>query len=356
MRFGFLTGGSSAELRHDIRYWEALEEVELADELGYDVFGCPEQHFLGEYCSTSAAECFYGAVAMRTKRIRIRSCITLLPVNHPIKVAEQAATLDILSRGRYEIGTGRSNTLLQLEPFEVPPQETRARWQEALEVIVKAFTQDPFSHEGRYFQIPPRSLIPKPVQKPHPPLFVASTSIESHKIAGQKGIGLMSFSNYLGFAELEKYLRTYKENIREAKPVGAYITNSAGVLVIPAHCAETPEEARQEIEGRAAAFTALVDVVYPELAKTSPDYAYMGEVAEKVRSKIKDMDYLIEESAGVIIGDPEDCVRQIKKFEAIGVQEILFGMDGIPHDKIMKSLELFGKYVMPHFKKISAYP
>ncbi|MDO8588398.1 MAG: LLM class flavin-dependent oxidoreductase, partial [Armatimonadota bacterium] len=173
MRFGFLSGASSHDLRHDIRYFEVLEEVELAEELGFDFFGAPEQHFLGEYCATSAAECFYGAVAMRTKRIRIRSAITLLPVNHPIKLAEQAATLDILSRGRYEIGTGRSNTLLQLEPFEIPATETRARWAETLEVMVKAFTQDPFSHEGKYFKIPPRSLIPKPVQKPHPPLFVA---------------------------------------------------------------------------------------------------------------------------------------------------------------------------------------
>jgi alkanesulfonate monooxygenase SsuD/methylene tetrahydromethanopterin reductase-like flavin-dependent oxidoreductase (luciferase family) len=356
MRFGFVTGGSSAELRHDVRYWEVLEEVELADELGFDVFGAPEQHFLGEYCSTSAAECFYGAVAMRTNRIHIRSCITLLPVNHPIRVAEQAATLDILSRGRYEIGTGRSNNPLQLEPFGITAQETRARWVEALEVIVKAFTQDPFSHEGHYFKIPPRSLIPKPVQKPHPPLFVASSGIETHKIAGKKGIGLMSFSNYLGFAELEKYIQAYKENIRAAKPVGAYITNSVGVLVVPGHCAETTQEARQEIKERAAAFTALVDVVYPELAKASSDYAYMGDVAEKIQDKIKDMDYLAEESAGVVIGDPDACVRQIKKFEAIGVQEMLLGVDGIPHDKIMKSLELFGKYVIPQFKRISAYP
>ena len=356
MRFGFVTGGSSAQLRHDIRYWEMLEEVELAEEMGFDFFGCPEQHFLGKYCSTSAAECFYGAVAMRTKRIRIRSCITLLPVNHPIKVAEQAATLDILSRGRYEIGTGRSNTLLQLEPFAVTPQETRARWEESLEVMVKAFTQDPFSHEGKYFKIPPRSLIPKPVQKPHPPLYVASSGIETHRIAGRKGIGLMSFSNYLGFAELARYIQAYQEGLKEAKPVGGYVTNSVGVLVVPAHCAETTKEARQNTERIAAAFTALVDVLYAELAQASPDYAYMGETAERMRGKIKDMDYIMEESAGAVVGDPAECVRQIKKFEAVGVQEMLFGIDGPHHEKLMKSIELFGKYVIPHFKSIRAYP
>jgi len=356
MKFGFVSGGSSADLRHDLRYWEVLEEVELADQLGFDTFGAPEQHFLGEYCSTSAAECFYGAVAVRTKNIRIRSCITLLPVNHPIKVAEQAATLDILSRGRYEIGTGRSNQILQLEPFGVKASETRARWAESLEVIVKALTQDPFSHEGKYFNIPQRSLIPKSVQKPHPPIFVAASSLESHKIAGQKGIGVMSFSNYLGFGELEKFIAAYQENIKRAEPIGAYVTNSVSVLVVPGHCAENSKEARQEITERATAFTALVDVVYPEMAKASADYAYMGEVAEKLGNKIKDMDYLIEESAGTIIGDPDECIRQVQKFADIGVQEILLGMDGIPHGKIMKSLELFGKYVIPHFKKISAYP
>ncbi|MDO8588348.1 MAG: hypothetical protein Q7T82_15070, partial [Armatimonadota bacterium] len=105
----------------------------------------------------------------------------------------------------------------------------------------------------------------------------------------------------------------------------------------------------------AEAFTAIVDVVYPELAKASPDYAYMKEVADRVGGKLKDLDYLIEESAGVVIGDPDDCVRQIKRFEDMGVQEIMLGIDGIPHDKIMRAIELFGKYVLPHFKRITSY-
>lgn len=356
MRFGLLTGGSSAESRHDIRYWEVLEEIELADELGFDFFCCPEQHFLGEACSTSAAECFYGAAAMRTKRIRIRSGITLLPVNHPIKVAEQAATLDILSRGRYEIGTGRSNQLLQLEPFGVAPHETRARWKESLEVIVKALTQDPFSHQGQYFHIPPRSLIPKSVQKPHPPLFVASSGIETHRTAGRLGIGVMSTSNFLGFAEVEKYLRAYKDSIKEAEPIGAYITNSYGILVIPGHCAETRQEAIQDVRERALAFASIVGVLYSELGKTSSDYHYMEEVVEQVRDRLHDLDYLIEESAEVIAGDPPDCIRQIRRFADMGVDEIILGIDGLPHTTLMQSIKLFGHYVIPHFRSMSAYP
>lgn len=356
MRFGLLSGGSAADLRHDLRYWEVLEEVALADELGFDFFGCPEQHFLGEACSTSAAECFYGAVAVRTKRIRIRSCITLLPVNHPIKMAEQAATLDILSRGRYEIGTGRSNQFLQLEPFGVAPRETRARWQESLEVMVKAFTQDPFSHTGQYFKIPPRSLIPKPVQKPHPPLFVASSSVEGHTIAGKMGLGVMSTSNFLGFTEVEKYLRAYKEAVKSAEPMGAYVTNSYGILVLPGHCAETRQKALQQVRDRALSFASIVGVLYAEMGKTSSDYSYMEEVVEQVRDKLQDLDYLVEESAEVIAGDPNDCVRQIKRFADLGADEIILGIDGLPHDQLMQSIRLFGQYVIPHFKSIRAYP
>lgn len=356
MRFGLLTGGSSAELRHDLRYWEMLEEIELADTLGFDFFGCPEQHFLGEACSTSAAECFYGAAAVRTKRIRIRSMITLLPVNHPIKIAEQAATLDILSRGRYEIGTGRSNQLLQLAPFGVSPRETRARWEESMQVIVKALTLDPFSHEGKYFSTPPRSLIPKSVQKPHPPLFVASSSVEGHRIAGANGLGVMSTSNFLGFAEVEKYLRTYKEAIKQAHPLGGFITNSYGILVLPGHCADTKAEAVKEVRERALAFASIVGVLYSELGKASSDYAYMEEVVERVRGKLDDLDYLVNESASVIAGDPDDCIKQIQRFVDIGVDEIILGIDGLPHNQLMRSIELFGKYVIPSFKQITAYP
>ena len=143
-----------------------IDEVVLAEEMGFDFFGTSEQHFLVDLATVSAPEVFYPAIAMRTSRIRLRHMVVLLPFpfNHPIRVAERLATLDIVSNGRAEFGTGRANTLVQIDGFACPLDETRERWEEALEVVMKAFKDDPFSHEGKYFKIPPPSaggLLPR---------------------------------------------------------------------------------------------------------------------------------------------------------------------------------------------------
>lgn len=147
MKFEFFTECQTATRSYYDRYWQILEEVQLADQLGWDSFGTSEQHFTPELFTTSAPEVFYAAVAMRTKRLRLRHGIRLLPyrVNHPLRIAEQVAMLDILSNGRAELGTGRGNTLRMLRAFEVDPKESREQWEEALSMIPKMWTQDPFS-------------------------------------------------------------------------------------------------------------------------------------------------------------------------------------------------------------------
>ena len=190
MRFGFLSECETPEgTTHHRRYWEVMDEVILAEEMGFDFFGTSEQHFLVGLATVSAPEVFYPAIAMRTSRIRLRHMVVILPFpfNHPIRVAERLATLDIVSNGRAEFGTGRANTLVQLEGFACPLDETRARWEEALEIVLKAFKDDPFSHQGQYFQIPPRSLTPKPVQDPHPPRLYGCPITGLARNCGQQG-------------------------------------------------------------------------------------------------------------------------------------------------------------------------
>ena len=169
------------------RYDQVLAQVDLADEVGFDYFWTVEHHFLTEFSHCPAPEVLYGAVSQRTKRIRIGHAVVLLPhqYNHPVRVAERAAVLDILSNGRVDLGTGRSTTLIEMDGFEVNPEETMAQWEEAISIIPKMWTEDPFSHEGQFFTIPPRSVIPKPVQSPHPPLWVACSQPESFRNAGR---------------------------------------------------------------------------------------------------------------------------------------------------------------------------
>jgi len=156
---------------------QALEQIALADRLGFDTVWAVEHHFLTEFAHCSAPEVLLAAASQRTERIRLGHGVVLLPYkfNHPIRVAERIATLDIVSNGRVEFGTGRSSQFEQAG-FDIDFQASRDMWQESLEMIPRMWTEDPFEHRGRFITVPPRSIVPKPVQRPHPPIWMAATS------------------------------------------------------------------------------------------------------------------------------------------------------------------------------------
>jgi alkanesulfonate monooxygenase SsuD/methylene tetrahydromethanopterin reductase-like flavin-dependent oxidoreductase (luciferase family) len=369
MRIGFLTGAATGSSkigydasraddptyrRHDIRYREAIEEIVFAEKMGFDVVGLPEQHFAPDVCATSAPEVIYGAIAALTTRVRIRSMISLplFPMNHPLRVAEQAATIDILSRGRFEIGTGRSNQPLQLEAFGVPADKTRQLWNEGVQLMTEAMSSAPgrFEFHGEFFDIPQRTFVPAPVQRPHPPVLVATSSVDGHRNAGTASLGAMSFANYSGFDNLEQFKATYDDSFGEGEPLGQYPMKYLSVLAMPSICAPSRQEARDTVSQYVTVFGGVVDISYLQLASQSADYSYMDEAAKKMREKLTDLDYLAEESATAVIGDPKDCIRQLERFENVGVDEVILGIDGMPHEKVMQSLELLGKYVLPRFR------
>src|SRR4029079_5379307 len=149
------------------------------------------------------------------------------PYNHPVRSAESAAVLDLLSDGRVEFGTGRSSTRAELEGFGIDPHRTRELWEEAVDVIVAAWTNDILEWNGKQFKIPPRRVLPKPVQDPHPPLWGATSSPESHRIMGEKGMGLLSFTIGTSPEELKGRIDLYRDGLTRAKPVGKFV-NSRG--------------------------------------------------------------------------------------------------------------------------------
>lgn len=155
-------------------FHQALEQIALADRVGFDYVWEVEHHFLTEFSHSSAPEVFLAAVSQRTSRIRLGHGVVLLPMayNNPIRVAERVATLDILSNGRVDFGTGRSGTPTELEGFGVESSQSKAMWDEAVRIIPRMWTEDPFCYDGEFFSMPARSIWPKPVQKPHPPMWV----------------------------------------------------------------------------------------------------------------------------------------------------------------------------------------
>jgi len=351
MRFGFLSEAETpVGTTHYHRYWEVMDEAILAEAMGFDFFGTSEQHLLGGLASVSAPETFYAAIAMKTSRIKLRHMVVILPMqfNHPIRVAERIATLDIVSHGRAELGTGRANTLIQLDAFECPLDETRALWQEALIVVMKALKNDPFEHQGHYFKIPPRSLTPKCVQNPHPPVFMVCQSEESHGVAALNGIGTLSWDMYMGWDYFKKCTDVYKNAIGKHPPVGAIATNSFGAVSLNAVCADTMAGARKQAHDSVMRFaTPVIEELYPDLGRRSKSYAYTLEL-EKIRHRARDYEWLCNETS-ILVGDPDFFVERIQRYKDMGADEIILRLDG-DHAQIKRSIELIGKHVIPKFK------
>src|SRR5436853_7087463 len=170
-------------------YHNALDQLELADRLGYDFAWEVEHHFLEEYSHSPAPEVFLAAASQRTRQIRLAHGIMQLTTVHPARCAERIAALDLVSNGRVEFGTGESASITELEPFGVNFDEKRAIWEEGLRAVIPMLTQDRVEHHGKYFDMPLRNVVPKPVQKPHPPLWVACPALETTEMAGPPGPG-----------------------------------------------------------------------------------------------------------------------------------------------------------------------
>lgn len=353
MRFIFMSEGETPPGHtHEHRYRELVDEVLLAEEVGFDAFGTSEQHVAIGTATTSAPEVLYPYLMALTTRIRFVHLVTLLPtrINHALRVAERLATEDILSNGRVELGVGRGNTTLALRAFEVSPTENKAQQIEGLEVIRRALHNDVFSFVGEHYKIPPRSLVPKGIQTPYPPIHMATGSPESVRTAAELGVGAIVGGFYLGFEFLENMLRIYDDALAGA--THTYPRQAQKLVAVGGgmHCAETRDEALKWARGLTESVALSTDA-YQRLSKLSDDYQYMGAVKHL---DFNDERYMFEESSGFIVGDPEDCVAQVQRFADLGADSLVMRIDGLPHKELMKSIELFGKYVIPKFKNPKA--
>jgi len=352
-------------------YHEALEQIVLADQLGYDTVWEVEHHFLTEFAHSSAPEVFLAAVSQRTKRIRIGHGVTLLPhkFNHPIRVAERVAALDILSDGRVEFGTGRSSQFEQAG-FEIETEHSRDMWQESLEIIPRMWTEDPFEYQGRFVSIPSRSIIPKPLQKPHPPIWAAATSPQTWELAGRNGIGILGLTIFVSVPQLADRVRAYRAALREAKPVGKFVNDKVGAFTI-VHVADSKADAMVNGGHDAAinyllyAFRVLGGFADPRGRGMEREYADLEIKSTPYRDLIaKEYPLIAKMQKGectfedldsedmVIVGDVDHCLRKVERYAEAGLDHFIALMqaDRIPHDKVMRSLELFATEIAPRFR------
>jgi alkanesulfonate monooxygenase SsuD/methylene tetrahydromethanopterin reductase-like flavin-dependent oxidoreductase (luciferase family) len=327
-------------------FQEALDQVELADRLGIDYAWEVEHHFLEEYSHSSAPEVFLAACSQRTRRIRLGHGIVLLPprYNPPARVAERIATLDLVSQGRVDFGTGESSSLAELGGFGIPVDEKRAQWREALEQIANMMVMDPYpGYQGKYFSMPCRNVLPKPVQKPHPPLWVACSNRETIHLAARLGIGALTFA-FVDPSEAKRWVDDYYRIVEtECVPVG-HAVNANIAMVTGFSCHPDAEEARRRGEDGFRFFGYGLGHHYI-FGVHKPGRTNIWQRFEQARPNLPEAG----ERRG--IGTPDQLREHLRSFEEAGVDQVIFIQQGgrNRHEHICESLELFAAQVMPEF-------
>jgi len=359
------------------RLREDIEMGVFAEKCGIDYFWAPEHHFLEDYSHNSASHLSCLAVGMRTERIRLSTGIFNLcpPINHPVRVAEQIAIIDVLTNGRIELGTGRGSGSTEINGFGVTNEQSRAMWEESIRAIPKMWTQDLFSWEGEHFSVPERSVIPKPVQRPHPPLWVTASNPATVEVAGKMGIGVAVF-NFAGPEQLKPLVDTYKNAISEAEPVGEFVYDKIMALSRMV-CLEDGDRARKAFAKGAndssPYFAIYFDTIpanfaeHADVPRPIPQSVLRQWTAER-KEKMKDAKgnpghggFFTEEdltpeflhSQGFSVGSPDEVIETIKEFEAIGLDQLCFvPRQGFrdPLEQTFESMQTLGEQVLPHFR------
>lgn len=334
------------------RYHEILDEAVVAEEVGFDFYAVAEQHFDPGAAATtnvSATDVLLSAVAARTSRIRIMWLSAVLPIHHPLRIAESAATLDVISEGRFELSTARSNDLPTMRAFGVDPNETRDRWEESLAIVAQALSTGEVEHSGRFWNIDNVKLNPRPVQKPAPPLFYASTSVEGHGVAGALGLGVVGGNSLTGgWPYVEECARTYKAAVAQAPALAGRVNDQLYAFSFLAHCSDDLERAKIEAAPAVENIITMVTRMFTSLAAQSKDYAYMDEIRAMYERR-DDLDFLIERAPYISIGGPDFWIERLNRLQGLGYDGVVLRVDGMGHDVCLESLRMFGDHVLPAF-------
>src|ERR671935_1845038 len=347
---------------------DALEQVELADRVGFDFVWEVEHHFLEEYSHSSASDVFLAACSQRAPRIRLGFGILPLPpgYQHPARVAETVSMLDLVSGGRVEVGTGETSSGMELAGFGVDRETKRAQWEEMLPVVARMMVEEPFAGaDGRFLSMPPRNVVPKPLQKPHPPLWVACSRRETIRLAAEKGIGALSFS-FVEPEEAAAWVAEYRAIIASERCVPAgFSVNPRVAVVLPMMCHPDEGQAIERgIDG--AHFFGYSLAHYYVFGDHRPGRTNIYEEFQARRDEVGFARSIISADDGPLgvrvlqqglgslrgaIGSPAQVRDLCRRYEAAGVDQVIFVMQAgrNRHDHICVAIELFAAEVMPEF-------
>ena len=323
----------------------SLDQIELADRLGFDYAWEVEHHFLEEYSHSAAPEVFLAAASQRTKNIRLGHGIIQLTTNHPARVAEKVATLDLVSDGRVELGLGEGSSVTELHPFNLRFRDKREIWEDAVRCTLPMFYNHGWEYEGKYFHFPKRAVIPKPLQKPHPPLWVACSQLDTIKYSAHRGMGALCFK-FVDLAAARAWVNAYYNTyLNHLEKLTDYQTNPNIAVVGGFMCAKTDEEAWRKAEGWT--FFQFALQLYNKEGPFEPGEMNIWKRYEEWRETPAGR----RRSGSELIGSPETIRQRLRELRDANVdQVILLNQAGKnTHEDICESLELFAKEVMPEF-------
>ena len=342
------------------RIWEALEQITYAEEMGYESVWFSEHHFRPVWSHNSAPDLTLAAVSQRTSKIRMGIGVVLTPIHHPLHAAARMATLDILSKGRVDVGLGRTGYPYQLTPYGSGLEDTRGMWEEFAEVLPQAWTQEVTSYDGTYFKIPPREVLPKPVQKPHPPLWSACGSEETVRLAGEMGLGAL-FGSEGGPEKIGALMQTYRETIKTAKSPSGMVNNQAAVMTA-GFCHEDPKVVSTRgvelIEWYMEQQRERARLVWKGVDPTTVPADYKGYYERDMRLAAgphegePTPEQVLNKGGSFLVGTPEECIKFVESYEAMGIEQV-FSLNAIgpeSHEETMNTLKMFGEHVIPYFK------
>jgi alkanesulfonate monooxygenase SsuD/methylene tetrahydromethanopterin reductase-like flavin-dependent oxidoreductase (luciferase family) len=346
----------------------ALDQIELADRTGWDYAWEVEHHFLEEYSHSSAPEVFLAAASQRTERIRLGHGIVQLPppVNHPARIAERIATLDLISGGRVDFGSGEGSSQAELGGFGVERSSKRDQWREALDAVTRMFVEEPFAgYEGRFVSMPPRNVVPKPKQRPHPPLWVACSRRETILLAAQLGLGALSFS-FVEPEQAKEWADEYYAIVEseECVPAG-FAVNPSFAVALPMMVHEDEQTAIERgIDGAHFFGYSLAHYyvfgehrpartnVWDEFAENRDKRGFARDIVTPDQAPLGVK--LLQHGFGSLrgaVGTPQQVIDLVERYERAGVDQVIFALQAGPnrHEHVCESIELVGERVIPHF-------
>jgi alkanesulfonate monooxygenase SsuD/methylene tetrahydromethanopterin reductase-like flavin-dependent oxidoreductase (luciferase family) len=336
-------------------FQQSLDEIALADEAGFDGVWLVEHHFYRQYSHCPAPEVMMGAISQRTKRMRIGHGVVLLPFKHPVMVAERVAMLDVISNGRIDVGVGRGLSPLEYEVFGGSMDDSRARVDEGLEILRRCWADQPSSFDGRFWSFPEIDVVPKPVQKPHPPLWTAAVTPETFPMAAERGLGVLAgpFKPLFMVAEdRDHFAERCRELGRDPRELGFGMT--LGVVLHEDH-----KRARKIAERNIRWFyEQLLRLTAPVLERGGESYRYYREELATLRALTGGTPSLeaLDAAGMVIAGSPDYAIERFQKLADTGLDHVLCATaaGGVPHADAIRTIELMGERVIPALRETTA--